>query len=216
MSRKSRSIEDILPLSPLQEGLVFHSVYDDRGADVYTVQLVFDVDGALDSAALHTAAQALVRRHTSLRAGFRQRKSGEWVQVVLADAPPSWTETDLTGLPETDRESEAERVIGEDRARRFDIGRPPLLRFTLIRLTPERHRLALAVHHAVLDGWSLPVLLRELLALYVSRGDAEALPRPRPYREYLAWLAGRDRDAALAAWTQAFEDFDEPSRLAPV
>ncbi|MFI5572518.1 condensation domain-containing protein, partial [Streptomyces sp. NPDC051740] len=215
MSRKSRSIEDILPLSPLQEGLIFHSVYDDRGADIYTVQLVFDVDGTLDSAALHTAAQALVRRHTNLRAGFRQRKTGEWVQVVLGDAPPSWTEADLTGLPEVDRETEAERIITEDRARRFDLGRPPLLRFTLIRLTPDRHRLALAVHHAVLDGWSLPVLLRELLALYVSRGDADALPRPRPYREYLAWLAGRDRDAALDAWTQAFEDFDEPSRIAP-
>ncbi|WP_329341307.1 non-ribosomal peptide synthase/polyketide synthase [Streptomyces sp. NBC_01352] len=215
MSRKSRSIEDILPLSPLQEGLIFHSVYDDRGADIYTVQLVFDVDGPLDSTALHTAARTLVQRHTNLRAGFRQRTSGEWVQVVLRDAPPDWTETDLSALPEADREREAERIVVEDRARRFDVGRPPLLRFTLLRLTPDRHRLALAVHHAVLDGWSLPVVLRELLTLYVSGGDVSGLPRIRPYRDYLAWLADRDRDAALAAWHRVFEDFEEPARIAP-
>ncbi|WP_344313823.1 condensation domain-containing protein, partial [Streptomyces rhizosphaericus] len=215
MSRKSRSIEDILPLSPLQEGLIFHSVYDDRGADIYTVQLVFDIEGLLDSAALRTAAQALVRRHTNLRAGFRQRKSGEWAQIVLRDAPVSWAETDLSELAEADREAEAERIVEADRIRRFDVGRPPLVRFTLLRLAPERHRLGLAVHHAVLDGWSLPVVLRELLALYVARGDASALPRIRPYRDYLAWLAGRDREAALEAWTRAFDDFDEPSRVAP-
>lgn len=215
VSRKSRSIEDILPLSPLQEGLIFHSVYDDRGADIYTVQLVFDVDGPLDSTALHTAARTLVQRHTNLRAGFRQRTSGEWVQVVLRDAPPDWTETDLSALPEADREREAERIVVEDRARRFDVGRPPLLRFTLLRLTPDRHRLALAVHHAVLDGWSLPVVLRELLTLYVSGGDVSGLPRIRPYRDYLAWLADRDRDAALAAWHRVFEDFEEPARIAP-
>ncbi|MEU5092045.1 condensation domain-containing protein, partial [Streptomyces sp. NPDC021356] len=215
MSRKSRSIEDILPLSPLQEGLVFHSVYDEGGADIYTVQLVFDVEGPLDPAALHAAARALIQRHTNLRAGFRQRASGEWVQVVLREAPPNWTETDLSALPEADREREAERIVAEDRTRRFDVGRPPLLRFTLLRLAPDRHRLALAVHHAVLDGWSLPVVLRELLSLYVTDGDASGLPRIRPYRDYLAWLAGRDRDAALTAWHRAFEDFDEPALIAP-
>ncbi|MFJ8620806.1 condensation domain-containing protein, partial [Streptomyces clavifer] len=212
---KSRSIEDILPLSPLQEGLVFHSVYDEQGVDIYTVQLVFDIEGSLDADRLRTAAQALVRRHTNLRAGFRQRKSGDWVQVVLADAPLVWRRHDLSALDGSERPAAAERIVAADRAVRFDMGRPPLVRFTLITLGPDRHRLVLAVHHAVLDGWSLPVVLRELMHLYVARGDASALPRLRPYRDYLAWIAGRDRGASLAAWREAFAGFDEPATVIP-
>ncbi|MEZ7154950.1 non-ribosomal peptide synthase/polyketide synthase [Streptomyces sp. MAD19A] len=214
-NKKSRPIEDILPLSPLQEGLVFHSVFDDEGADIYTVQLVFDLAGELDPSRLRSAADALIRRHTNLRAAFRQRKSGEWAQVVLREAPAAWDEHDLSTLPDAEREAEAARLVEEDRIRRFDVGRPPLLRFTLLRLSADRHRLAVAVHHAILDGWSLPVVLRELMALYNSDGDASALPRIRPYRDYLAWLAGRDQDAARAAWQEVFADFDEPSLVAP-
>ncbi|WP_446046491.1 condensation domain-containing protein, partial [Streptomyces olivaceus] len=215
MSRKSRSIEDILPLSPLQEGLVFHSVYDEQGVDIYTVQLVFDIEGPLNPDTLRTAAQALVQRHTNLRAGFRQRKSGEWVQVVLHEAPLTWHDVDLSHLDEGARSAEADRLLAEDRARRFDLARPPLVRFTLLRLAPQRHRLVLAVHHAVLDGWSLPVVLRELMHLYVSAGDVAGLPRIRPYRDYLAWLAERDGAASAAAWEQVFDGFEEPSRVVP-
>src|SRR5262249_58044821 len=77
---------------------------------------------------------------------------------------------------------------------------PPLIRFTLVRMGETEHRLVLTNHHLLLDGWSTPVLVQELLALYRERGDAAALPRLAPYRDYLAWLARQDRAAAVAAW----------------
>ncbi|MEU8389536.1 condensation domain-containing protein, partial [Micromonospora sp. NPDC048843] len=210
----SRVVEDILPLSPLQEGLVFHSVYDEGGADIYTVQLVFDLDGELDPEALREAAAALVRRHGNLRVGFRQRRSGEWVQLVAREVPLDFREVDLTGTPGNRIEAEADRLVAADRERRFDLGRPPLIRFMLLRLAKRRHRFLIAIHHALFDGWSLPILVRELMTLYTTSGDAAGLPAVQPYRDYLTWLAGQDREAAKAAWRTALGGLAQPTRVA--
>ena len=106
-------------------------------------------------------------------------------------------------------------LLVDDRARRFDLSTPPLLRFSLIRLAPRHHRLVLTSHHILFDGWSMPVLIQELLTLYAHQGDAGALPRVTPYREYLAWIAAQDREAAVAAWRQALAGLEEATRLAP-
>ena len=107
------------------------------------------------------------------------------------------------------------QILAEDRAERFDLASPPLIRFTLIRLGAERHRLLLTSHHILVDGWSMPVLVQELLTLYARRGDATALPRVTPYRDYLAWIAAQDRAAAAAAWRAALAGLEEPTLVAP-
>ncbi|WP_308442715.1 condensation domain-containing protein, partial [Rugosimonospora africana] len=109
--------------------------------------------------------------------------------------------------------AEADVVAAEERGRRFDLGRPPLLRLVLVRLAAQRFRLILTKHHIVLDGWSVPLLLGELFALYVNGGDSAGLPRVKPYREYLRWLAGQDRQAAKAVWQEALSGV-EPTLIA--
>ena len=74
------------------------------------------------------------------------------------------------------------------------------MRFALIRLAAERHRLLISNHHLLMDGWSAPMLVRELLAAYAAGGSVASLPRVTPYRDYLSFIAGQDRAAALAAW----------------
>ncbi|MFC8950823.1 non-ribosomal peptide synthetase, partial [Streptomyces rochei] len=214
-SRSRSKIEDILPLSPLQEGFVFLGLLHTEGPDLYVGQVAFDLEGPFDGARMRAAAEALLRRHANLRAGFRQRKNGAWAQLVLHDVDLPWQDADLSALPEDERGPEADRLAAADRARRFDLGRPPLLRFTAIRLSAGHVRLVMTNHHIVLDGWSMPVLLRELMALYASGGDPAALPRVRPYREYLAWLDARDREAARTAWQESLADLDETTLLAP-
>ncbi|WP_344929845.1 condensation domain-containing protein, partial [Streptosporangium carneum] len=214
MNQKASTIEDILPLSPLQEGMLFHSAYDDRATDVYVPQLVHDLEGPLDSEVMQLAVQALLRRHAALRAAFRQRRSGEWVQLIVRDVPSPWREVDLSELPEAAIEAEARRVADEERVRRFDLGRPPLVRFTLIRLGAERHRLVMTNHHILWDGWSLPLLLDDLMRLYAAGGDPGGLPAVRPYRDYLDWLAGQDADAARTAWQGALTGVEDPTRIA--
>ncbi|MEV6426108.1 condensation domain-containing protein, partial [Streptomyces sp. NPDC051662] len=215
MSRQPRAIEDILPLSPLQEGLLFHSVYDRSGNDVYTAQSVFDLAEPLDTGALRGAVAGLLRRHAALRACFRQRKSGEWAQLVLRDVDPVWQEIDLSGLPEAERGAEADRIVAEDRIRRFDLAKPPLMRCTLLRLGGGAYRFLLTSHHLLYDGWSQPLLARDLFALFENRGATDELPPVRPYRDYLAWLAGQDRDEAVRAWSEALDGIVGATLVAP-
>src|SRR5262249_22393152 len=160
----NNQIEDLLPLSPLQQGMLFHSLYDERAADVYTTQLRFDLAGPLIAGDLRAAAAAMLARHPALRAGFHHQGVDEPVQVIRRTVPLPWRTADLTGIPDADAEAEAARLAGQDAGRRFDLARPPLLRFLLIRFGDERHRLVLTSHHLLFDGWSASVLRRELFA----------------------------------------------------
>ncbi|RSS75553.1 non-ribosomal peptide synthetase, partial [Streptomyces sp. WAC06614] len=207
-------LADVLPLSPLQQGLFFHAVYDTEGEDVYTVQLALDIEGTVDRPALRAALHTLLARHANLRAAFRHEGLDAPVQVVPADFALPYTEVDLTGLPATERDAEADRLVRQDRTRRFDLTRPPLMRFTLVSTAADRHRLVVSHHHLLLDGWSMPVFLGELFTLYAGQGDGTALPRVTPYRDYLTWLAGQDRSAAEAAWHEVLDGLTEPTLVA--
>ncbi|MFF7192000.1 condensation domain-containing protein, partial [Streptomyces sp. NPDC008222] len=208
-------IQDILPLSPFQEGLLFHSLFDPTDTDVYTVQWAFDLKGTLDAAALRAAAETVLRRHPNLRASFRQRKSGEPVQVIPTEVPLPWQEIDLSAQGREEAERAAARLLVEDRTTRFDPARPPLLRFTLIRLASDLHRLVFINHHLILDGWSMPLFMRELFTLYMNRCDESALPQVTPYRDFLAHLANQDREAGRKAWSAVLADLDGETLVAP-
>ncbi|WP_051468275.1 non-ribosomal peptide synthetase [Actinomadura oligospora] len=211
--KKPSQLQDVWPLSPLQQGLFFHARYADASADVYTAQAVVELRGALDTGALKAAAATLLRRHANLRAAFRQRKEGTPVQVIVREVRTPWEEIDLTAHP--DAETEADRLAGRERARPFDLAKPPLLRFVLLRLADDRHRLIFTNHHILLDGWSTPILQTELFALYLTKGDDSGLPRVTPYKNHLAWLAKQDREAAEAAWRDALAGIEEPTFVAP-
>ncbi|MEV4738688.1 amino acid adenylation domain-containing protein [Streptomyces sp. NPDC049555] len=208
-------LSDIWPLSPLQEGLLFHTEYDQQAEDVYITRLALDVRGELDTAALRAAVAALLERHASLRACFHRTADGTPVQLIPAAAELPWAEQDLSHLGEDEQRAELDRLLVAERAHRFDPTRPPLLRFTLIKLAPDTHRLLFAAHHLLLDGWSAPVLAGELFELYGRRGDASALPPIAPYKDYLAWLAAQDRTAAEEAWRTALAGVEEPTLVAP-
>ncbi|MDR3083853.1 MAG: condensation domain-containing protein, partial [Streptomyces sp.] len=205
---------DVWPLAPLQEGLFFHARYDEDRADVYVIQVVFELDGPLNTEALRGAADALLSRHPNLRAGFWDEDLEHPVQLIPADVTIPWYETDLGRLDEDTQRDELDRFLAEQRALRFDPADPPLLRFALVRVGEDRHRLALTAHHILLDGWSLPVLYRDLFHLYQHHGDAAGLPPLTPYRDYLAWLGEQDPERAGAAWRKALDGLDGPTLVA--
>ncbi|GDY54607.1 hypothetical protein SVIO_052300 [Streptomyces violaceusniger] len=212
---KKPGLEDVLPLSPMQQGMLFHAMYDQEGgSDVYTIQLSFAIEGELDAEALRGAAAGVLRRHANLRAGFRSRKNGEPVQIIPREVALPWTDVDLSGLPEDEREEALARLVAEDRVRRFDLATPPLVRFTLVAMGPGRHQFLVTNHHILLDGWSMARVLGELFELYGTKGDDRGLPRVTPYRDYLAWLGRQDRTAAEAAWRRALVGLDDPTLIA--
>ena len=115
LERAYPQIEDILPLSPLQEGLLFHALYDAQAPDIYTVQLVLGLEGTLDETALKAAVQALLQRHASLRAGFQHENLSRPVQIIVPRAEPPWRSIDLSLLDEADREERLDGILAEDR-----------------------------------------------------------------------------------------------------
>ncbi|MFD3651967.1 amino acid adenylation domain-containing protein [Streptomyces sp. NPDC058620] len=208
-------LEDVLPLTPLQAGMHFHALYDSHAVDVYTAQFVFDLEGPVGVPALRAAIGSLLRRHANLRVGFLHEDLDEPVQAVAAEVPVPLEELDLTGTDGAGTtEERLTAFLAADRTRRFDLTTPPLMRFTLVRTAPQRHRLVMTSHHILFDGWSMPLLVRELFELYATRGDDSALPRVTPYRTYLLWLAQQDRTAALDAWSTALAGIEAPTLLA--
>ncbi|WP_327699030.1 non-ribosomal peptide synthetase [Streptomyces sp. NBC_00459] len=205
------TIEELLPLSPLQEGFCFHSLVDGADLDAYVVQQALELTGPVDGEALRRAAQRVLDRHAPLRACFRRRPDGQPVQIIAAGLELPWREVDLTVHDGPARTPLADAVAAAERARRFDLAAPPLVRCALIRLDEHRSRLLLTFHHIVADGWSLPVLHRELMASY---GDTPAaLPQPASYSAHLRHLVGADREAARTAWRTALAGVEEPTWL---
>jgi glycopeptidolipid biosynthesis protein len=207
-------IADVLPLTPVQQGLLFHARAAQGSHDVYAVQLDFTVTGALDQHRLRDAVQMVVTRHPNLVARFCDQFD-EPVQIIAADPVAPWRYVYLDagdcGAEDLDPEEQIQQLCAAERTAVGDLADQPVFRVTLIRIAPDRHRLVLTNHHIVLDGWSLPVLLGEIFASY----NGERLPAARSYRTFLTWLADRDLDAAQAAWRKVLAGFDTPTLVGP-
>ncbi|MET9662490.1 amino acid adenylation domain-containing protein [Streptomyces sp. NPDC006510] len=203
-------IADVLPLSPLQEGLLFHAARQTDGPDPYLVQARFLIGPAITGKTVRASVAALLDRHPNLRACFRHERLDRPVQVVPKAVRVPWTEVDLTGLAPDEVDVRTEEVLREDAALRFDLARPPLVRATFLRHGTGAE-LIVSFHHILLDGWSMPVVERDLAALVAGR----PLPPAAPYRDYLVWLGGQDRHKAEAAWCESLEGLERPALLAP-
>ncbi|WP_298175682.1 non-ribosomal peptide synthetase, partial [Saccharomonospora sp.] len=209
-------IADVLPATALQTGLSFHTlVRGDDEADVYVVQAIMSLAGELDPRRLAAAAEELLRRHPALRMYLATTSAGEVVQVMPADVELDWREIDLTAFAPDERESAFDTHARTEQERPFDPGEPPLIRFLMCVLGEAEHRLVITNHHALLDGWSMPLVGRTLLAIYAELGGGPAVPATPSPAEYYRWLSERDRQAGLAAWKEALAGVDEGTRLAP-
>ncbi|WP_120312373.1 non-ribosomal peptide synthetase, partial [Mycobacterium mantenii] len=205
-------IADILPLAPMQRGLLFHaSTAQGSGDDVYAVQLDIAVTGALDPHRLRDAVQTVVNRHPHLVARFCEQFD-EPVQIIPADPVAPWRYVELDAdNPAADVDEQVERACAAERAAVCNLDGLPAFRAALVRTAPGRHRFVLTNHHIVLDGWSMPILLREIFASF----SGQRLPAATSYRTYLAWLAARDLDAARTAWRNVLAGFDTPTLVGP-
>ncbi|MEV0684906.1 amino acid adenylation domain-containing protein [Nocardia sp. NPDC050378] len=209
-AREFPAMTDVWPLTALQTGLLFHTLYDRDGDDSYIVQASLILAGEVDAQRMRQAAQTLIDRHDSLRTAFVETADGPR-QIVLHSVRADWREADLSAYDPAGRDREIHRLTTEATAP-FDPACPPLLRFQLLRTGLGEYRLLITDHHLVLDGWSMPLLIHQLLVLYTG-GDAGELPAPRSFRDYLQWLHTQDDAAATAAWQRMLDGVDNPTRV---
>jgi amino acid adenylation domain-containing protein/non-ribosomal peptide synthase protein (TIGR01720 family) len=208
------ALVDILPLSPLQEGLLFHSLYR-TGADVYTVQTNLELEGEVFPERLRQAIEVLLMRYPNLRVSIYREGLEQPVQVVPSAVELPWREVDLSMMDDEARSLRCAEILSAERAKGFTFSSGPLLRFVLVRLAPERNLLVFTNHHLILDGWSTPVLIGEMLELYSNGMDVDRLSRVRPYTDHLVWLLAQDRSAAVAAWKNYLAELESPTIIAP-
>ncbi|HYJ57395.1 MAG TPA: condensation domain-containing protein, partial [Mycobacterium sp.] len=197
-------IADVLPLTPLQQGLLFHASTARDFGDLYAMQLDITVTGPLDRDRLRDAVQTVVNRHPNLAAHFCEQFD-QPIQIIPVDPVAPWRYDEL------DSEEQIQRLCAAERSAVCDLAHPPAVRAALIRTAPDRHRVVLTFHHIVVDGWSMPILLQEIFASYYG----QRLPAATPYRSFVTWLTGRDLEAAHAAWRDVLAGFDTPTLVGP-
>lgn len=197
----SSDIEDIYELSPLQQGMLLHSLYD-GAADMYLSQLTYVVTGPLDVAALLQAWRDAVTAHPAMRTSFHWKGLDKPLQVVHRELDVPATLHDWSGQDEGQQSENIDKLRAEDQAAGFDPAVPPLQRLNIIRLAADRHAVVWAYHHVLLDGWSIPVFLEWVMARYrhLTIRTSPPLPAP-PFRDYIAWLQRQSLDAAAEYWT---------------
>jgi amino acid adenylation domain-containing protein len=202
-------IDDVTTLSPLQQGLfALATSFQDPGEDPYTVTLALEVSGWLDTELLRRCALLLLTRHPTLRARFISRGLPHPVQVIPITVELAWRHVNATAQT-------AIELAADEQRRGFDLQSGPPIRFLLIELPNACWRFLITAHHIVIDGWSLAVLVNELISLYRAGGAPDALTDPPPpYGEYIAWLARRDQRPSEQFWRAYLGDLSAPTMLA--
>ncbi|MDT8913030.1 non-ribosomal peptide synthase/polyketide synthase [Amycolatopsis sp. PS_44_ISF1] len=204
-----RDVEDLYPLTPMQSGMVFHSLVD-GASGTYLNQVRLRLSGVTDADELAEAWQRVVRRTPVLRSRIVWEGLDEPVQVVQREAAVPVVRLDWTALTADQRETELERRLGRDREQGFDLATAPLMRLTLATLGADEVLLVWTFHHVLLDGWSAAQVFGEVCEQYAT--GAAATYRP-PFREYLRWLGGQDTEAAEDHWREALSGVRTPTPL---
>ncbi|MCP3144587.1 amino acid adenylation domain-containing protein [Pyxidicoccus sp. QH1ED-7-1] len=207
-------VEDVYPLSQLQQGMLFHSLLA-PGSGVYVTQQAWTFGAGIDLAAFRRAWETVLERHEPLRTSFAWEGLEEPVQVVSPRAVLPWEELDWRGLSVAEQQARFDALMDSDRVRGFDLHKAPLMRLTVMKLDGGEHRVLWSSHHLLLDGWSVGLLFKELFAAYdaAARGQQPALGAVPTFRSFIAWLRQQSEERAEAYWRQALRGFTSPTPL---
>ncbi|MEH2411053.1 amino acid adenylation domain-containing protein [Nostoc sp.] len=214
MSVKNKNIEDFYPLSPMQQGILFHSIAAPESG-VYFEQLSWTLEGNFNIAAFQQAWQQIVERHSILRTRFVWEGLKEPVQVVHRQVTLPWVLLDLRHLSSVEQQQQLEAFLKSDRSVGFKLTRPPLIRLTLHHLAKNYYHFTWSHHHLLIDGWSNATIFKEIFDCYkaFSKGQDVYLEPIRCYRDYIVWLQQQNLSQAEAFWRQLLKGFTTPTRL---
>ncbi|MDM9585830.1 non-ribosomal peptide synthetase [Nostoc sp. GT001] len=208
------AIEDIYCLSPLQQGLLFHSLYDPKSR-VYFQQKILTFQGKLNATAFRQAWQQVVNRHPSLRTIFLWEDLAEPIQVVLQQVELPWQQQDWRYMSPTEQEEQLQTYLQADSQQVFSLSAGPLMRLALIQTAPDIHQFIWSHHHIILDGWSTSAIVTEVFKLYKAfcEGQDLYLKDNHLYRDYIAWLQQQDWSGEESFWRKALRGLRAPTKL---
>ncbi|RAM53131.1 MAG: non-ribosomal peptide synthetase [Hapalosiphonaceae cyanobacterium JJU2] len=209
-----QNIEDIYPLSPMQEGMLFESLYaPDSGA--YFQQLSCILTGNLDVKTFEQAWQQVVAKHSILRTAFLWESLSQSIQIVYRKVNVTVDTYDWQKLSAQEQQQQLETFLDSERQKGFQLSQAPLMRLHLIQLDGNTYQFVWCYHHLLLDGWSSSLVFKDLLEIYqlISQGKTLQLQSTVSYRNYIAWLKQQNQDLAAEFWRQKLQGFTAPTPL---
>ena len=211
---EKNNIEAVYPLSPMQQGILFHSLRDPESGQ-YFIQVSSTLRSEIDADAFERAWQQVAARHSILRTAFVWKNLDRMLQVVGRTVKVPFTNHDWRHLSTDEQQQRLASLLAEDRQRGFDLSHAPLMRLGLIRLGEDRYQFLWSYHHLILDGWSMPIVFREIMAHYnaLRRGESVQLPPAPPYRQYIDWLQRQDITKAERFWREYLRGFNAATKL---
>ncbi len=211
---KQENIEDIYELSPMQQGMLFHTLAAPNSG-VYFEQFCYTLQTQLNVSAFLKAWQRVLARHPILRTSFYWKNLDKPYQVVYRQVDLPWEFLDWRKLSLQEQQRQLEAFLKADRERGFELSLAPLIRLVLFQVTDDTYQFVFSFHHILMEGWSLTWLWKEFYGFYhaFSQSQDLHLERPRPYREYIAWLQQQDLSKAEAFWRETLKGFTVPTPL---
>ncbi|PAU57644.1 non-ribosomal peptide synthetase, partial [Pseudomonas sp. PICF141] len=210
----SNPIEDIYPLSPLQQGMLFHSLlHEDSG--VYLMQDRYRIGGAIDEVAFLESWRQVVALHPSLRASFQWKTQKQPVQVIHREVKVPLDTLDLRGLAAHEQEARIRTLLEDEQKVGFNLSKPPLIRFRLVRLADESYEFIRSFHHILMDAWCISLVTVDFLKVYeaLCNDRTPELKSPRPFRDYIQWLQRQDAGKAEQFWRGQLQGLNAPTPL---
>ncbi len=207
-------IQQIYALSPMQEGMLFHSLYN-SGMHTYSEQLSFSLQGTFSTGQFEQALNALIMRYDIFRTIYNYSKKDKPFQIVLSHRTASIREEDLRHLSQQEQDEYLTQYKEQDLARGFDLTKDLLMRTAVFRLDDTRYELIWSFHHILLDGWCLGIVLREWFELYqaLREGRQAVLPPVIPYSRYIEWLEKQNHEQAMNYWAECLRGYSESASL---
>ncbi|QLE54756.1 non-ribosomal peptide synthetase [Nostoc sp. TCL26-01] len=206
----NNNIADIYPLSPTQQGMLFHSLYE-PASGTYITQIGCELHGQLNISAFAQAWQQVINQYPVLRTAFVWEKLEQPLQVVGQQVKLPWEELDWCGIPSIEQQEKLENLLYSDRLRGFQLAKAPLMRLMLIHLTDTSYYFVWSHHHLLLDGWSIPIIFQQVISYYQE--DRPTPKSSRPYRDYIAWLQQQDLSSSQAFWQEKLKGLTAPTPL---
>jgi amino acid adenylation domain-containing protein len=209
-------IEDCYPLSPMQEGMLFHTLMN-PGSGIYLMQQFYAWEGRLDREAFGRAWQRVIDRHPMLRTSFMWKELQAPLQVVHRRVAAEDVIQDLNWADMSDEQQQIRmgEMLEQELKEGLDFEQAPLMRIRLVRRGHDRYAIVRSFHHILTDDWCFSLLMMDFLTHYDAciQGRTLALPPPPPYRDYIAWLQRQDQAAAEQFWKQELAGFTTPTPL---
>lgn len=207
-------IQDIYALSPMQEGILYHSL-SDAEPNTYVVQLILTMEGHLNVELMRQSFSTLIQRHNVLRTTFLLEKVKQPLQVVLTERPLQFVFESRADISSLDEKQWIQQYLEKDRQRGFNLTRDPLIRLSMLQTSPREYICVLTFHHILMDGWCSDLLLCELFEIYTSlvEGQSEFTYMEQSYSQYIEWLEKQDQESALKYWKDYLNGFEECSVL---